>query len=85
MEIASKPCQDQFLHPILVHCRKIRKIQVAKWGTQKIYLKKSFIGSAPDLKGSRLKLTSAMGQGPMSWAQSYKTFRRLFRGLTPLT
>jgi hypothetical protein len=35
----SKPCQDRFLHPILVHYRKIRKIQVAKWGTPK---KKNF-------------------------------------------
>jgi len=35
MEMGLKPCQDRFLHPILVHCRKIRKIQVAKWGTPK--------------------------------------------------
>jgi hypothetical protein len=31
MEMGYKPCQDQFLHPILVHCKKI---QVAKWGTK---------------------------------------------------
>jgi hypothetical protein len=40
MEMESKPCQDQFLNPILVLCRKIRKIQVAKWGIQKNYFKK---------------------------------------------
>ena len=29
MEMGWKPCQDQFLHPIMIHCReKIRKIQV---------------------------------------------------------
>ncbi len=31
--MGSKPCQDQILHPIMIHCWKIRKIQVAKWGT----------------------------------------------------
>ncbi len=31
----SKPCQGQFLYPILVHCRKI---QVAKGATSKHYL-----------------------------------------------
>jgi hypothetical protein len=30
-----KPYQDQFLHPTLVNCGKIRKTQVAKWGTPK--------------------------------------------------
>jgi len=25
MEMGSKPCQDQFLHPTLVHCRKNKK------------------------------------------------------------
>jgi len=35
-----KAMQDRFLHPILVHYRKIREIQVAKWGTPKKYLKK---------------------------------------------
>ncbi len=29
----------RFLHPILIHSIKIRKIQVAKWGTPKIYTK----------------------------------------------
>jgi len=29
MEVVSKPCQDQLLHPILVHYRKNKKIQVA--------------------------------------------------------
>jgi len=43
MEVVSKPCQDQFLHPIPVHYRKIRKIQVDKWGKPKIYLKKNRI------------------------------------------
>jgi len=33
----SKPCQDQFLHPVLVHYRKNKKIQVAKCGTPKKY------------------------------------------------
>jgi len=27
MEIGLRPCQDPFLHPILVHYRKIIKIQ----------------------------------------------------------
>jgi len=35
MEVVSKPCQDQFLHPILVHYRKNKKIQAAKWGKPK--------------------------------------------------
>jgi len=35
MEVLSKPCQDRFLHPVLVHYRKNKKIQVAKWGTPK--------------------------------------------------
>jgi len=35
--VKAMPCQDRFLHPILVH---YRKIQVAKWGTPKKYLKK---------------------------------------------
>jgi len=35
MEVVSKPYQDIFLHIILVHYRKIRKIEVAKWGTPK--------------------------------------------------
>jgi len=42
MEVVSKPCQDWFLHPILVHNRKNKKIQVAKWGTPKKHLKKTF-------------------------------------------
>ncbi len=32
--VGSKLCQDQFQHPILVYL-KLRKIQVAKWGTAK--------------------------------------------------
>jgi hypothetical protein len=43
MEVVSKPCQDRFLHPSLVHYRKNKKIQVAKWGTPKKYLKKKHI------------------------------------------
>jgi len=39
MEMGSKPFQDQFMHPILVYYRKIRKIKVAKCGTPKKYLK----------------------------------------------
>jgi len=40
MEMVSKPCQDHFLHPILVHSIIEKKeIQVAKWGTQKIFKK----------------------------------------------
>ncbi len=38
MEVVSKPCQDRFLYPILVHYRKIRKIQSGKWGTPKFFL-----------------------------------------------
>jgi len=43
MEMVSKPCQDRFLHPILVHSiEKKEKIQVAKWGTpKKIYKNKN--------------------------------------------
>jgi len=33
MEMGSKPCQDGFLSPILVQCRKNKKVQVDKWGT----------------------------------------------------
>jgi len=40
MEVVSKPCQDQLLHPILVHYRKKEKIQAAKLGTPKKILKK---------------------------------------------
>jgi len=37
----SKPCQDRFLHAILVHYRKIRKYRGSQMGhTKKIYLKK---------------------------------------------
>jgi len=41
MEMGSKPCQDGFLHPILVQYRKIRKIQVAKLCTPKIIFLKA--------------------------------------------
>jgi len=49
MEMGSKPFQDQFLHPILVHFRKIRNIPGAKWGTQKI-LKKTVLNKAAEKK-----------------------------------
>jgi hypothetical protein len=35
MEMVSKPCQDRFLHPILVHSIEKKKIQEAKWDTLK--------------------------------------------------
>jgi len=41
MEMGAKPCQDQFLHPILIHSGKIIKIQVAKWGHAKKIFKKA--------------------------------------------
>jgi hypothetical protein len=48
MEMGLKPCQDQFLHPILVlSCGKIRKIYVAKWGkpTKKTIFKNPNVGT----------------------------------------
>jgi len=42
MEMGSKPCQDQFLHAVLVHYRKIRKYRQANGTRQKKYLKKYF-------------------------------------------
>jgi len=42
MEVVSKPCQDRFLHPILVHSRieKNENTGSQMGHTKKIYLKK---------------------------------------------
>jgi len=59
--MGSKPCQDQFFHPILVHFRKIRKIQVAKWEHQK----KFFLNdSPPGTWHSRVRVSPSL-KGPM--------------------
>ncbi len=50
MEVVSKPCKDWFLHPILVHYRINRKIQVAKWGAPKKYFKIKLISCYKRMK-----------------------------------
>jgi hypothetical protein len=41
--VKAMPCQDRYLHTILVHYRKIRKYRKPNGTNQKIYLKKDFI------------------------------------------
>jgi hypothetical protein len=53
MKLGSKPCQDQFLYPILVQCRKIRE----KTGSQMGHIKNeerviSFLRNGFNLKNS---------------------------------
>jgi len=40
MEVVSKPCQDRFLHPILIHYRKNKKNTGSQMGQAKKYFKK---------------------------------------------
>jgi hypothetical protein len=49
MVVVSKPCQDRFLHPILVHYRKNKKIQVAKWGKLNFFFNFNCIIRVPSI------------------------------------
>ncbi len=44
-KVVLKPCQDRFLHPILVHYKKNMKIQAAKWDTPKKIFKKDMFSN----------------------------------------
>jgi len=57
MEMVSKPCEDRFLHPILVHTiiEKNENAGSQMGHTKKIYKKKRFIRLGP----GRIKLSDA--------------------------
>jgi hypothetical protein len=61
--------QDHLLHPVLVHNRKNKKIQPAKWGTSKIIFKKIFLqNDAVFMKYSQIWVWTTASLGtPKLW------------------